>query len=95
MNIIVGQPQLESLDLIINILNNKNKDEKIENIKKNNIQKSVAWCEKYKIPYNKFIEKTNIFLPINKEFNILETENVETENVEMENVEMENSLNFI
>ena len=90
MNIIVGQPQLESLDLIINILNNKNKDEKIENIKKNNIQKSVAWCEKYKIPYNKFIEKTNIFLPINKELNILETENIEMENIEMENIEMEN-----
>jgi hypothetical protein len=92
MNIIVGQQQLESLDLIINILNNKNKDDKIENIRKSNIQKSVAWCEKYKIPYNKFIEKTNIFLPINKELKILETETeTETENVEND----ENVENFI
>jgi hypothetical protein len=72
INIIFGQQQLESLDLVINILKNKNKDEKIESIKKTNIQKSVAWCEKYKIPCNKFSEKTNIFLPINKETNAIE-----------------------
>jgi len=69
INIIFGQQQLESLDLIINILKNKNKEDKIETIKKTNIQKSVAWCEKYKIPCNKFSEKTNIFLPISKESN--------------------------
>ena len=69
INIIFGQQQLESLDLIINILKNKNKEDKIETIKKSNIQKSVSWCEKYKIPCNKFSEKTNIFLPINKEIN--------------------------
>jgi hypothetical protein len=66
INVIIGQQQLESLDKIISILKNKNKDEKIETIKKTNIQKSVNWCEKYKIPYNKFTEKTNIFLPIIK-----------------------------
>jgi len=67
INIIIGQQQLESLDQIMNILKNKNKDEKIETMKKSNIQKSVSWCEKFKIPYNKFSEKTNIFLPIIKE----------------------------
>ena len=67
MNIIIGQQQLESLDMIINIIKNKNKEDKIETIKKTSIQKSVSWCEKYKIPCNKFSEKTNIFLPINKE----------------------------
>jgi len=66
MNIIIGQQQLESLDQIINILKNKNRDDKIENIKKSNIQKSVSWCEKFKIPCNKFSEKVNIFLPIIK-----------------------------
>ena len=67
MNIIIGQQQLESLDMVINILKNKNKEDKIETIKKSNIQKSVVWCEKYKIPCNRFSEKINIFLPINKE----------------------------
>lgn len=64
LNIIIGQQQLESLDQIITIYKNKHKDDKIESIKKNNIQKSVSWCEKYKIPCNKFTEKINIFLPI-------------------------------
>jgi hypothetical protein len=64
INIIIGQQQLEALDQIINVYKNKNKNDKIESIKKNNIQKSVSWCEKYKIPCNKFAEKTNIFLPI-------------------------------
>jgi hypothetical protein len=64
LNIIIGQQQIEALDQIIAIFKNKNKNDKIESIKKSNIQKSVSWCEKYKIPCNKFTEKTNIFLPI-------------------------------
>jgi hypothetical protein len=61
-NIIIGQQQLESLDQIVTILKNKNKEDKIDNIQKNNLQKCIYWCEKYKIPCNKFTEKVNIFL---------------------------------
>lgn len=64
LNIIIGQQQLDALNQIINILKNKNKENKIEFIKKINIKKSVTWCEKYKIPCNKFSEKINMFLPI-------------------------------
>jgi hypothetical protein len=64
LNIIIGQQQLEALNNIISIYKSKNKDDRIESIKKTSIQKSVLWCEKYKIPCNKFIEKINIFLPI-------------------------------
>ncbi len=62
-NIITGQQQIEAYDQIINIFKNKNRDEKLENLKKNNIQKCIQWCEKYKIPCNKFTEMFNIFLP--------------------------------
>jgi hypothetical protein len=64
LNIIIGQQQIEAFDQLISIFKNKNKNDKIESIKKSNIQKSVSWCEKYKIPCNKFAEKINIFLPI-------------------------------
>lgn len=77
INIIIGQQQLESIDQIINIIKNKNKDEKIETIKKSNIQKSIAWCEKFKIPHNKFSEKVNIFLPLKIENEEKEKENSE------------------
>jgi hypothetical protein len=66
MNIIIGQQQLECFDQIIGVFKNNNKKERMEYIRKINIQKSVNWCEKFKIPCNKFLEKTNIFLPIMK-----------------------------
>jgi len=62
-NIIIGHQQLEHLDGIINLLKNKNKEDKMETIKKNNIQKCIQWCEKHKIPFNKFTEKINLFHP--------------------------------
>jgi len=63
-NIIVGHLQLEQYDQLINLCKNKNKDDRIEVLKKSNIQKCIQWCEKHKIPYNKFVDKLNIFLPI-------------------------------
>jgi hypothetical protein len=82
ISIIFGQQQLETFDQIINILKNKNKDEKIEFLKKSNIQKSISWCEKYRIPYLKFSEKPNIFLPLQQnadihEDNILDENNID------------------
>jgi hypothetical protein len=61
-NIIIGHQQLENMDHLLSLYKGKNNEEKIEMIKKSNIQKCIQWCEKYKIPYNKFIEKVNIFI---------------------------------
>ena len=61
-NAVIGQQQLESYDQIINIFKNKNRDEKIETLKRNHIQKCIQWCEKNQLPHNKFIDKVNIFL---------------------------------
>ena len=97
MNIISGQQQLESLDLIINILKNKNREEKIETLRKTNIHKSVSWCEKHKIPCNKFTEKTNIFLPINKEIKLLDfggEVDAAIDTAEMDSDDTEYDLNF-
>lgn len=68
-NIIIGQQQLESYNQIINICKNKNRDEKLEILKRQNIQKCIQWCEKHNLPHNKFIDNMNIFLtPTKKEF---------------------------
>lgn len=61
-NLVIGQQQLEAYDQLINIFKNKNRDEKIENLKKIHIQKCIQWCEKNQLPHNKFIDKINIFL---------------------------------
>jgi hypothetical protein len=61
VNVIVGQQQLDGYFQIINILKNKHKEEKFETMRRNNVQKCVQWCEKHKILYNKFLEKSNMF----------------------------------
>lgn len=64
-NAIVGQQQIENIISTIHLINNSlsnnshNKNEKLENIKSNNIQKCIQWCLKYKIPYNK-----NLFINV-------------------------------
>ena len=55
INAILGQQQLENILTTFYLIEN-GKDDKIETIKKNNIQKCVQWCIKYKIPYNKNIQ---------------------------------------
>lgn len=66
-NAIYGQQQLEAYDHLINIMNNKNKNDKIEILKKLNIQKSISWCEKYHVPCNKFVDKINMFMIASKQ----------------------------
>jgi hypothetical protein len=68
-NIIIGQQQIDVYDQMINLVKNKHKTEKIDTIRKHNIQKCINWCDKYKLPCNKFADKINIFLPINAQDN--------------------------
>jgi hypothetical protein len=65
-NINIGHQQIEHLDLMLHIIKNKNRDDKIDALKKSNIIKCIQWCEKFKIPHNKFVDKINIFLPHNE-----------------------------
>ena len=58
INSLIGQQQIEYLNSILNLLRNKNKCEKIIAYKKLGFQKSVLWCEKYKIPHNVCCDKT-------------------------------------
>ncbi|MDA9072302.1 SAM-dependent methyltransferase [bacterium] len=61
INSLVGQQQLDCLNSVLNILRNKNKKEKIESYQKICVQKSILWCERYKIPHVSIYDKTNIF----------------------------------
>ena len=65
INIIIGQQQIDALDMIINLLKNKskNKEEKIEIIKKNCVQKTIIWCEKINKNQHHQKNNANIFLP--------------------------------
>ena len=57
----MGQQQLENIIATLYLLDN-NKHDKLDTLKKNNIQKCVQWCIKYNFPYNINIQPFNVFL---------------------------------
>jgi len=62
INAVIGQHQIENINTTINLIHNNIKKDKLETLKRNNIQKSVQWCIKHKISYNKTSPQSNIFL---------------------------------
>ena len=62
INIIMGQKQLENIITTLNIIGSRNNHDKIDSLKKTNIQKCITWCEKYDIPCIKLLSSSNIFL---------------------------------
>lgn len=60
-NAIFGQQQIENIGTTLNLIDN-NKYDKLELIKKNNVQKCINWCQQYKLDYNASIQPNNIFL---------------------------------
>jgi hypothetical protein len=91
-NAVIGQQQLEAFDQILNIFKNKNRNEKIEILKRNHIQKCIQWCEKNQLPHNKFIDKLNMFLNVKKDELGLEKDALERERDkdELDNDELDN-----
>jgi 23S rRNA U2552 (ribose-2'-O)-methylase RlmE/FtsJ len=61
-NAIFGQQQIENITVTLNLISCKNKNEKLDTMKKNNIQKCTQWCEKNNIPHNKNLTYTNVFM---------------------------------
>jgi len=55
-----GHKQLDNYEQILNCFFNK-KSIKLDMVKKTNFQKSILWCDKYKIPYIR-ADKINMFL---------------------------------
>jgi 23S rRNA U2552 (ribose-2'-O)-methylase RlmE/FtsJ len=65
MNAILTFQQIENISSTLSIITSHKNTEKIEQYKKQNILKCIAWCEKYNIPYFKqtsAIPGGNIFL---------------------------------
>lgn len=55
INAILGQQQLEAISSTISLITHKTQKVKIVNLKDNNIQKCIAWCNKHNFSYNKII----------------------------------------
>ena len=63
INAILGHQQIDNILNTIKIITHKDrKNEKIQHLKANNIQKCMNWCINNNIPYNKNYQSNNIFL---------------------------------
>ena len=60
-NAIYGQQQIECISTTMGIINSECVSS-LENTKRNNIQKCVAWCQRHKLPYNKQCSTNNAFM---------------------------------
>jgi len=54
-NSIFGQQQIETIFQTISLIENKYKQEKIDNLVKINVQKCIQWCSKHNIPFHNFV----------------------------------------
>jgi 23S rRNA U2552 (ribose-2'-O)-methylase RlmE/FtsJ len=50
-NAIFGQQQIENINFTISLIDNKYKQDKIDQLVNTNVQKCVLWCTKHNIPY--------------------------------------------
>ena len=65
LNAMISYQQIENITSTLAIITNHKNAEKIEQYKKTNVGKCIAWCEHYGIPYHKqnvLLQTTNIFL---------------------------------
>ena len=65
MNAMVSFQQIENITSTLSVITNHRNTEKLEQFKKTNINKCIAWCEHYDIPYHVYHaanQSTNIFL---------------------------------
>lgn len=65
MNAMVSFQQIENITSTLSIITNHRNAEKLDSYKKSNVNKCIAWCEHYEIPYHihhASIQSTNIFL---------------------------------
>ena len=62
LNIILANQQIENIQHTIRLIeNNERKNEKLQQLQHNNIQKCIQWCLRNNMKYNRLTQTTNIF----------------------------------
>lgn len=61
LNAVLGQQQIESIAATLALMDSCRSD-KLEALKKSNVQKAVGWCQRHRLPYNRSVGGANIFI---------------------------------
>ncbi len=63
INALLGEQQINNIQTTLHLIENKYKtSKKIDTIRSKNIQKCIAWCNEFNVPFNPDAKKSNIFL---------------------------------
>jgi hypothetical protein len=63
-NAIFGQQQIDNIHFTILLIDNKNKQDRIDALIKTNVQKCIHWCNKNNVDFHMITPiKNNLFLP--------------------------------
>ena len=57
---ILGKKQLQNIQYTLSFIENKPKNDKIEQMIRENIEKCIDWCVRFNVPFHEI--NTNIFL---------------------------------
>tara|TARA_B100002051_G_scaffold236417_1_gene237491 strand:+ start:618 stop:1580 length:963 start_codon:yes stop_codon:yes gene_type:complete len=61
LNAVLGQQQIESIAGTLGLMD-LTKQDRLEALRKANVQKCIGWCQRHRLPYNRSVCATNIFL---------------------------------
>ena len=61
LNAVLGQQQIESIAGTLALMD-ITKNDRLEALRKANVQKCIGWCQRHRLPYNRSVCATNIFL---------------------------------
>ena len=60
INAVLGQQQIENITATLLLMDSCRAD-RLEGLRKSNVQKCISWCQRHHLPYNRVIQATNIF----------------------------------
>lgn len=60
-NATIGQQQMDVISATLALIKNPRQD-KMEKMRMSSVQRSVLWCQKHKMPYNRDVRQFNMFL---------------------------------
>ena len=61
LNAMLGQQQIESIAATLSLMDTA-RSERLESLRKSNVQKCIGWCQRHRLPYHRTGSSSNVFL---------------------------------
>lgn len=61
LNAMLGQQQIESIVTTLSLMDSS-RSERLEALRRTNVQKCIGWCQRHHLPYNRSSSSSNVFM---------------------------------